>query len=305
MLYSKGISCLAVLLVVLSAAACSNESASAGKLTVVTSIRPLALMVEQLAGDAAEVQTLLSANADPHNMALRISERQRLEQANLVVWLGPDFERFLQNPMATRAAAEQLVLGELAQLNWPSEVESMHKHGHDQHDHHGRDMHLWLDPANGQLALRAIHAKLIALRPDLQALLDQRLKRALAQVEQAKSEIKQQLEPVADRGFGVGHNAYGHFVAAFGLRQLAALNEVPGQRLSAKQRHQLQQQLTGAACLLVERRAQATERLAEAIGITLVVADPLAGDPKLTSYSEFLRSLGDDFYRCLTAAEGA
>lgn len=276
-----------------------------GKLSVVTSIRPLTLLVEQLVGDLVEVETLLPANADPHNLSLRISERARLEQADLVVWLGPDFERFLEKPMATRKSSAQLVLGELDGLRWHSVgvPQSASDHAHSGHSHQrGRDMHLWLDPVNAQVALRAIFEHLIVLAPSLEAGLRVRLQSALNDIQNAKTKIAQRLDPLADRGFGVDHNGYGHFVGAFGLNQLAAINEVPGQRMSAKQRHQLHTQLAGASCLLVERQAAPMQRLASALGLALVVADPLANDANLQSYSVFLEQLGEAFYRCLSSA---
>lgn len=285
-------------LVCFALAACSTRSEPAG-LSVVASIRPLALMVEQLAGDAVQVQTLLPANADPHNMALRISERTRLEEADLVVWLGPEFEQFLQKPMAARDAKTQLVLAELAELAWPA-AEGNDHHGH--HESHGRDMHLWLNPHNAKVAMTAIYQRLVALDPNLQTRLKTKLDIALQDIEQAQRQIHQQLQPIAERGFGVDHNGYGHFVSAFGLHQLAAVNEIPGQRMSAKQRYRLQQQLSGAACLLVERKAQSVERLAVALQLPVVVADPLANDPELKTYSDFLIGLGNAFHRCLADA---
>lgn len=297
----KKIRCFAMWLFCVVLTACSTRSEPT-KLSVVTSIRPLALMVEQLAGDSVQVQTLLPANADPHNMALRISERSRLEQADLVVWLGPDFEQFLQKPMVSRSAEAQLILAEIAHLHWPSEQHAHHD-GHGHEDSEGRDMHLWLNPENAQLAMKAVFRRLVVLQPELEAQLSTRLAEALREVDIARQHVQRQLEPVAERGFGVDHNAYAHFVTAFGLNQMAAVNDVPGQSMSAKQRHQLHQQLDGAACFIVERKGQSTERLAAALNLPVVVADPLASDPELETYSDFLRSLGNAFYRCLEGQE--
>lgn len=281
-------------LILIMLTACSTQSEPT-KLSVVASIRPLALMVEQLAGDAVEVNTLLPGNADPHNTALRISERSLLEQADLVVWLGPDFEQFLRKPMASRGAEEQVILANIPELYWPAD-EVVDDHGHAAP---GRDMHLWLNPDNGRAALLAIYDHLLALQPDLQPLLRERLDIALKSLEQTKAQIKQRLQPLAHRGFGVDHNAYGHFVSAFGLRQLAAVNDVPGQRMSAKQRHHLQQQLIEAVCFVVERPTRTNQRLAAAVKLPVVVADPLANNPELKTYSGFLSDLGDAFHRCL------
>lgn len=274
--------------------ACSSPAETHSKLTVLASIRPLALMIEQMAGDVVDVQTLLPPNADPHNMALRISDRQRVEAAELVVWLGPDFERFLSGALKSRAAQAQLNLSALDGLHWPA---SSHDH---YTESHGRDMHLWLDPDNAAVVMRAVQTRLLQLRPDLSDALEQGLQRALAKLKATQQRVQQQLQPHTSQGFGVDHDAYGHFVHAFDLHQLAAVSEVSGQSMSAKQRYQLRQQLEGAQCLLVERITPVNERLAKAFNLPIVVADALAGDQQLKDYSQFLDQLAQAFAQCLS-----
>ena len=62
------------------------------KLQVVASIRPVALLVQDVGGDAVEVTTLLSPGVDLHHFELKPSQRVALMRAGLVVLHGAGVE---------------------------------------------------------------------------------------------------------------------------------------------------------------------------------------------------------------------
>ena len=265
---------------------------SAETVVVAASIRPITLLVQDLVQDLpVEVITLLPPNADPHSWAMRVSDRQVLEKADLVLWLGPEFEGFLAKPLAG-FQDKQLALGELAALDWPPPVRHDHAGG-------GRDMHLWLNPANVALVQKALATRLGALLPDARAALQGRLQHQLELLEKLQREIDERLKPYRARGFLAYHDAYGHFVAAFDLRQLGAVNQSSEERLSAKKLQELQKLGLDASCLLAEKDSEPERRLAQTLGLSLVVADGLAADKKWTSYPAFLLDISREFENCL------
>ncbi|HEY7772351.1 MAG TPA: metal ABC transporter substrate-binding protein [Marinagarivorans sp.] len=257
------------------------------KPTVVASIKPLALLAQSIAGQDLKVVTLLPPNANPHALAMTISDRQLLADASLVVWLGPHFERFLTKPMAQRREP-QLQLGQTAQLNWPGEPH--------------QDLHLWLDPHNIAVALRALTRELVALEPLKQPVFERRLNKQLAILEQTAADIRVQLAPYRDAPFAVSHDGYGHFVKAFNLTQLAAATRLPEQQLSARRLYELQQSLTDARCLIVELNDAAGKKLARVVKLPAIEADPLGQAADVTSINQLLQALADDFVTCLSAS---
>ena len=62
---------------------------------MVTSIKPLALIAQEIAGDKVSVENLLPVKASPHDYPLRVSDIRRLQDADLVLWVGPSLETFL------------------------------------------------------------------------------------------------------------------------------------------------------------------------------------------------------------------
>src|SRR5690606_13314775 len=88
----------AVLAGCLGAALVASVAARAD-VKVLASIKPLALIAEAVVQDKTQVDTLLPIQASPHDYALRASDMQRLHHADLVLWIGPELESFLQRPL--------------------------------------------------------------------------------------------------------------------------------------------------------------------------------------------------------------
>ncbi|MEC8428264.1 MAG: zinc ABC transporter substrate-binding protein, partial [Pseudomonadota bacterium] len=58
--------------------------------TIVTSNNPLALIAQQLLGAHGSAVSLLKPGQTPHDFALSFSDRRRIAEADLIVWIGAD-----------------------------------------------------------------------------------------------------------------------------------------------------------------------------------------------------------------------
>ncbi|HEY6528265.1 MAG TPA: zinc ABC transporter substrate-binding protein [Cellvibrionaceae bacterium] len=250
---------------------------------VVSSIAPVNLLVTALAGPEVQARTLLNASADPHEVSLRLSDRKLLDKADLVIWLGPNLERFLIKALPESRTLE---IGELPGLVWPAGRE-------------GKDMHLWLNPANAKIIARAIAAHLSARLPTSAPLIQQRLDALIVRIDDVSARIKTRLAPVHTVPFGVGHDGYGHWVNYLGLNQVAALSVLPEQHLGAKHLMDVQQKLVGARCVVTDFSEGNQQKLHELLQLPVFVADPLAQSRSYADYGEFLLALADVFSSCL------
>jgi zinc transport system substrate-binding protein len=68
---------------------------AAAETNIVTSIKPLELLVRAVATDDVTVTNLVAPGGSPHNYTLRPSQRRALEQADAIFWVGPEMESFL------------------------------------------------------------------------------------------------------------------------------------------------------------------------------------------------------------------
>ncbi|WP_372747321.1 metal ABC transporter solute-binding protein, Zn/Mn family [Litorivivens sp.] len=84
----------------------------ASTLTVLSSVKPIQMLVSAVGGDNVDSQLLLPPAFSPHDARLKPSQWQALEKANLIVWVGPELERFLASAMRDRENV--LPLGVLA-----------------------------------------------------------------------------------------------------------------------------------------------------------------------------------------------
>ncbi len=277
---------------------------AAEKLTILSSIRPLSLLASDLVGGLpVDVKTLLPPNADPHNWSMRVSDRQLLGTADLVIWLGQDFENFLAKPLKQLASTKQLELGALPALQWPDEEGDEEDHSHGHHHHHaGRDMHLWLTPANAMEIQTVLAKRLAELRPEWRETLQEHLQQQISQLKNIQADIQRKLSPHRQNGFIAYHDTYAHFVAAFDLRQLDAVNQFAEQRLSAKALRRLQSHAQSARCLLVEKKDAQELRTAKMLALPVVVADALALNSEMTTYADFLSNISSAFETCISSA---
>lgn len=90
-----------VLLVTLGLAACSGEASKSEKLKVVTTFTIIADMARNVAGDAADVESITKPNAEIHNYQPTPGDLIRAQDAGLILWNGLNlelwFQKFFQN----------------------------------------------------------------------------------------------------------------------------------------------------------------------------------------------------------------
>lgn len=137
--------------VVLTVVPASTPALAAESIDVVASIKPIHALVAAVMGDVGTPHLIVKGGASPHTASLRPSDAAALEAADVVIWVGPELERFLTGSIDTLGrAAIDLRLGTLdgltllpMRIGGPFEKHK-HDHGHDHgHDHarHDHDNH--------------------------------------------------------------------------------------------------------------------------------------------------------------------
>ncbi|HTF96180.1 MAG TPA: zinc ABC transporter substrate-binding protein [Cellvibrio sp.] len=268
---------------------------------LLASIKPLALIAQEVAGDRAIVDTLLPISASPHDYPLKMSDHRRLRSADLVVWIGPELESFLSRPLSGLNKNRVLTTYELPDLYWPEQTEDIDGHHHTSHQHIGKDPHIWLDPRNAVVIALAIAAGLTALDPDGKQEYQLNSARFNASIQQMDQQIGLQLAAVKSTGFAVYHEGYSHFVSRYGLHQVGYVTYAPERRPGAKHLKELRDVLRKeGSCLFIEPYYQVAsiESMAKSIGLKVGVLDPI-GDQQVSSYQTLIEKLANSFSSCL------
>ena len=290
---------------------------STANAAVVASLKPLGFIASAIADGVTTTEVLLPDGASEHDYSLRPSDVKRLQNADLVFWVGPDMEAFMEK------SARQIPANRQVQMQALPEVQPLlikggdddehdhegHDHGgenHDEHHHHGDyNMHLWLSPEIARMSAVAIHQKLVELMPQSRARLDANLKDFEAKLAQTDKQVGSELAPVKGKGYFVFHDAYGYFEKHYGLTPLGHFTVNPEIQPGAQRLHQIRTQLVEqkATCVFAEPqfRPAVVEAVARGTSVRMGTLDPLGTSIKLgkESYSQFLSQLSTQYASCL------
>lgn len=302
-------------------------SVSASAATVVASIKPISLIATELLDGVAQVQTLLPEGASPHDYALKPSDRRKIDETELMIWIGPDVEPYLTKVIAASGVADMRWL-ETAEEHAHEEhehdehehQESLHdhdadhsdpadEHGHDENEvHEGHDhdnLHPWLSPESAEHFAERLSVELQQRFPASAKRIAANTDAFLSALVAFDSEAAVLLEPHKETGFFVFHDAYQGLVEHYGLNQVGFFTLDPSRKPGAKHLAQLRQQLEQAQvnCVFVEPQYSAAliESVTRGLNVRQGELDPLAGaiESAVGSYQQFMSGLVQQLQRCL------
>jgi zinc transport system substrate-binding protein len=212
----------------LLAAALTQPVAAAPR--VVSDIAPVHSIVSRVMEGAGVPELLMPPGASPHGHAMRPSEAARLEDADVVFWVGPALTPWLDGPIDALATGAVLVTIAEApgilrlpiRTGGPFEAHAHDEHAHDDHGHthvdhslDAFDAHLWLDPVNAA-AIAAVAAETLGAADPANAALYASNAAAFAmELEALRADIDARLAPLRGRAFVVFHDAYQYFESRF------------------------------------------------------------------------------------------
>lgn len=303
---------------------------------VVTDIQPVHSLVSMVMGDLGTPELLLPKGGDEHSYQMKPSQAAALGQAGLVVWIGPELTPWLDRALdALSAGPAQLVLldapgtvtrqfaaeseGEHAHeegeaQDHSAEGEADHDHDHaaegeadhgEEHHHDGTDPHAWLDPQNAVLWLDLIADELSRIDPANAETYAANAAAAEAEIGALDVQLTTQLGAVADRPFIAFHDAYGYYVAHYGLtlEGTVALGDAsaPGAARLAEIRDLAEH---GAVCIFpeVQHDPKMVETIVADTGVKQGGAlDPTGSsmDPGPDLYPAVLSTMADTLVACL------
>ena len=319
------------------------QPARAAPPRVVADIAPVHAMVAQVMEGAGTPRLLMQPGASPHDFALRPSEARALQDADLVVWVGPSLTPGLGDSLETLAgAAERLTLLDLPNLRLlPPRADATFghdhahgEHGHDAHahedahdhgdahaheddhahqnghDHGDIDPHAWLDPEIGAVWLDAIAERLSRLDPENADLYAANARTGRADLARLAAGIDDDLAPVRDTPFVVFHDSYQYFERRFDVTAVGAISlsdaRDPGPARLAALRDEIA--ALEVDCIFAEPQFDPglVAAVARASDNEIPVLDPLGAglEPGADLYPAVLRRIADTLRSCLAATDG-
>lgn len=307
----QGACCVAIVLAgLLSAIAPARAEAP----TVVVSIKPIHSLVASVMQGVGEPVLLVDGTASPHSWTMKPSQAEALSEAGIVVWIGEGMESYLASPIGSLVPEERVLeLSELPSVALlplrESGVWEPHAHEDDDsradHDHAGYDPHLWLDPQNAIVIVRAVADRLMTIDPTNAGAYESNVEALVATIEGLDRDAVAALAPVRDVPFIVFHDAFQYFEHRYELAGVGAILLDPEQGASAARLQAIRERLADAdvVCGFSEPQVDTglLETALEGTDVRIATLDPegLALEPGPALYGSLFLGVAHTMAACL------
>jgi zinc/manganese transport system substrate-binding protein len=204
--------CLAGLLPACS----SSEPDASARPNVVVTYSVLGSVVLDLVGDAADVTILIPDGQDPHDYQPSARDIETINNADIVVSNGLDFEEGLEDVLtsAIENGVSVYMIGENMTVREPDEDHAEE----DGHAHGAGDPHLWLSPLSFSEALPSLTT---AINEATGLSIDETT--ALNQLTQLDDEITDVISGISSCVMVSGHDEMGYFADRYGCTVIGAI----------------------------------------------------------------------------------
>lgn len=222
----RGILFSFVLILTLIFTGCSkNEKTEAeqeGKLSVYTTIFPLADFAQKIGGDYVHVETIYPPGADSHTYEPSQKQTVEVAKADLFVYNGLGLEPFAEKLEKTLKDENVKIINASKGLELPASKDHEHEHGHSdkENGHHNQDPHVWLDPTLAMQQAEKIKDALVELQPEHK----EEFEKNFAALQTKFLDLDEQFKEVANNAktkeILVSHAAYGYWEERYGFEQI-------------------------------------------------------------------------------------
>lgn len=276
---------------------------------VVASIKPIHSLIAGVMEGVREPDLIVAGGASPHLYALKPLDARRLERADIVFWIGPIFEGFLEKPLAALAGKAEIV--ELDRAPGVALLPAREGGAWEEDEHHHaasaleQDGHLFLDPDNAKAIVRIAAARLAALDRANAARYAANASALERRLDALDAALRQRLGAVGGVRFVVFHDAYQYFERRYGLAAIGSITVTPESQPGARRLQAIRDKIRTLGARCVFREPQFEPRLVDVVisgtAARTGVLDPegalLARGPEL--YFNLMNGLADGLMRCL------
>ncbi|MES9868500.1 MAG: SCO family protein [Sedimenticola sp.] len=277
----------------------NNSLLAADGFRVMASIKPVHSILSGLMTGTEGPGLIVGKGASPYGYQLTPQQLNSLQQADLLVWAGPELESFLDTPIRKLSNGTRVItlLDEPELKILPS-----------RHNDNRRDPFFWLDSRNAIITLNLLRGVLKDADPGRAHLYERNYKSMLAKL----SDLDRKLE-YGYRGLktGIGVNYYDtlqYFEQAYALKIRATLAESPGASQDAGLLLQTRSQLRDGyfSCLLTEAGADESNLSLLTAGVDINRGEldsfGIRFEPGEALYFQLMQHNTETIKQCLQAA---
>lgn len=275
-----------------SLAACGTDEESSG-VRVAAGFYPLAWVAEQVGGEHVSVSNLTSPGGEPHDLELTVKETADIAEADLVIH-EEGLQPAVDSAIGSSAGGTVLDAASVVRLKPFAEEEGHDEEGHEEegHEDHGAlDPHFWQDPLLMADLGDAVASALAGIDPDRAADYTANAADLRAELTALSGEYDAGLDGCTRTTVVVSHDAFG-YLTRFGLTLAPIAGLSPGAEPTPADLQELHLLIRrdGITTVFAERltSSKMSDTLAEDLGITTAVLDPIEGLTDETADEDYL-----------------
>jgi zinc/manganese transport system substrate-binding protein len=185
------------------------------QLTAVATFSILGDFVKNVAGDRAQVTTLVGPNGDVHVYSPIASDARRLSVANVVFINGLGLEGWMTRLIAASGTTAPIIIATKGVT--PRDMKGEHEGSRTV-----PDPHAWQSIANARIYVTSIRDGLVKVDPAV-SIYDTNTKSYLADLDALEKEVRAAIAkiPVDRRKIIINHDSFGYFGDAYGMEFIA------------------------------------------------------------------------------------
>jgi len=239
-LIKYGILSLLVILVLSACGASTGEAESMNSssenntetINVMTSFYPMYEFANQVAGDRANVDIMISGGEDSHSYEPSAQDVAEVSEADVFVYSSDQMEYWVSDMLETVendslnvVRAEDGLPEKATNINsheeheTPHNHEERHNHHSERHSHNGEDPHTWIDPVYAQKQVDVIKDALIEADPDGEEIYTKNANTFKKELQNLHEDFQAAFSDAENRTFVTQHQAFGHLAKRYDLNQ--------------------------------------------------------------------------------------
>lgn len=268
---------------------------------IMVTIKPIHAIVSALLEDINQPELLLDGLYSPHTYHLRPSDARRLNQADMIIWVGPALESRLRKIINQQRGRSLIItLSDLLHTN-----SHTGPHADKPLLLHEQDPHLWLDP---QLVIKLaeyLRQSLISIMPGYIDKINHNAKRLSENLAQLDKQIENRFIDQKQISAIVYHDAWHYFERRYGLTTDGIISTHEQQQPGTAHLYALQKiiKAQNTQCLFIE--PQFKPRYLNILNtekqLKIITTDPLGASIEAgpEAYFTLMRNIAEAFQQCL------
>jgi zinc transport system substrate-binding protein len=210
----------------------SYTAGSTGKLQVITSFRPITLLVEPVAGNYADITQILPPGAEPHEYEPRPGDAMTLAKGKVLFYDGPFMEPWVEN--LAGSVNPDIVRAPFIDSIPPSVLAQM-KNEYKNFPDTNQDPHLWLSPQLAEYYVSYIARQLSAADPANASSYQKNADAFEVRLQKLDQDYRTGLSNCTTRAFLTSHAFLDYQAAAYNLTALSITGLSPDAEPSIEQ----------------------------------------------------------------------